>query len=99
MHRMDDDYERMKNGFTPRITRKPSEYVKKNCYVTCEADEKLLRLALTEFNEDHVLIASDFPHFDSEYPGTVNRLRERNDITEKQKGKILEHNAREFLAV
>jgi uncharacterized protein len=99
MHRMDDDYERMKNGFAPRITRKPSEYVKKNCYVTCEADEKLLRLALTEFNEDHVLIASDYPHFDSEYPGTVNRLCERNDITEIQKERILEHNAREFLAI
>ena len=99
MHRMDDDYERMKHGFAPRITRKPSEYVKKNCYVTCEADEKLLRLALTEFNENHVLIASDYPHFDSEYPGTVNRLCERNDITEIQKEKILEHNAREFLAI
>ena len=99
MHRMDDDYERMKNGFTPKITRKPSEYVKKNCYVTCEADEKLLALALSEFNEDRVLLASDYPHFDSEYPGTVNRLRERSDITETQKQKILCENAREFLGV
>jgi predicted TIM-barrel fold metal-dependent hydrolase len=97
MHRMDDDYKRMSNGFTPKITRKPSEYIKKNCYVTCEADERLLRLALEEFSEDRVLIASDYPHFDSEYPGTVHELKERSDVTDKQKQKILSENAKDFL--
>src|ERR1700675_1900148 len=99
MHRMDDDYKRMQNGFTPKITRKPSDYLKKNCYVTCEADDRLLALALAEFSEDRVLMASDYPHFDSEYPGTVHELKERSDITDKQKKKILSENAREFLRV
>ena len=85
MHRMDDDYGRLEGTFTPKITRMPSEYLKKNCYVTCEADERLLALALTEFNEDRVMMASDYPHFDSEYPGTVRELQERTDITDKQK--------------
>jgi len=97
MHRMDDDYKRMKNGFAPKVARMPSEYLKKNCYVTCEADERLLPLALEEFSEDRVLMASDYPHFDSEYPGTVHELKERSDISEKQKQKILCENAREFL--
>ena len=97
MHRMDDDYGRMKGTFTPKVTRKPSEYLKKNCYVTCEADERLLALALKEFSEDRVLMASDYPHFDSEYPGTVHELKARGDITDKQKQKILTENAREFL--
>lgn len=97
MHRMDDDYGRMKNGFAPKVTRKPSEYLKKNCYVTCEADERFLPLALKEFSEDRVLMATDYPHFDSEYPGTVHELKERSDITDKQKQKILTENAREFL--
>jgi len=97
MHRMDDDYKRMRNGFAPKITKTPSEYLKENCYVTCEADEKLLKLALEEFNEDRILMASDYPHFDSEYPGTVHELNERTDITNKQKEKILSENAKEFL--
>jgi predicted TIM-barrel fold metal-dependent hydrolase len=99
MHRMDDDYRRMKNGFAPKVTRAPSEYIKKNCYVTCEADERLLKLALEEFSEDRVLLASDYPHFDSEYPGTVHELNERTDISDKQKQKILCENAQEFLRV
>jgi uncharacterized protein len=99
MQRMDDDYGRMRNGMTPKIAMKPSDYVKRNCYVTCEADEKRLPLALAEFNEDHVLVASDYPHFDSEYPGTIHELKERGDISPKQKEKILSINPKEFLRV
>ncbi len=44
-----------------------------------------------------MLIASDYPHFDSEYPGTVHELKERSDITDKQKQKILCENAKDFL--
>ena len=44
-----------------------------------------------------VLMATDYPHFDSEYPGTVNELRARGDISQLQKEKILTHNAEEFL--
>jgi len=96
---MDDDYKRMRNGFAPKITRMPSEYLKKNCYVTCEADERLLPLALEHFSEDRVLMASDYPHFDSEYPGAVRGLQERSDISAKQKQKILSENARDFLRI
>jgi uncharacterized protein len=97
MHRMDDDYGRMKNGFTPKIARTPSDYVKRNCYVTCEADEPLLAHAIEQFSEDRVMMATDYPHFDSEYPGTLHELLARTDITQKQKDKITSANAREFL--
>lgn len=93
MHRMDDDYRNMKDGFAPKIAKTPSQYVKKNCFVTCEADERDLRYALEHFGEDRVLLASDYPHFDSEFPGTVKEMRERTDVTAAQKEKILTHNA------
>ena len=51
-------------------------YVKRNCYVTLEADEVpgALRMALEELGEDHILMATDSPHFDSEYPHTVIKM-------------------------
>ncbi|MGH7089170.1 MAG: amidohydrolase family protein [Stellaceae bacterium] len=97
MHRMDDDWKRLRNGFAPKISRTPSDYIRQNCYVTCEADERLLAHALTEFSEDRVLLATDYPHFDSEYPGTVRELLGRTDITARQKDKIVSGNASEFL--
>jgi hypothetical protein len=97
MHRMDDDYKRMRPGFTPHISRLPSDYVKRNCFVTCEADERMLSVTLEQFSEDRVLVATDYPHFDSEYPGTIHELQARTDITALQKDKILGANAKEFL--
>jgi hypothetical protein len=37
------------------------------------------------------------PHFDSEYPHTVSGIRERKDLTPKQKDKILGENAARLL--
>jgi uncharacterized protein len=99
MHRMDDDYGWAKDfpHLSGCLTMPPSEYVKRNCHVTCEADEKWLGLALEEFNEDHVMMATDYPHFDSEYPHTVSGIRERSDISAKQKEKIIGENAARLL--
>ena len=64
MHRMDDDYEVIKDhGMCPDVKMLPSEYVRRNCYVTCEADEKWLPLALSEVGETHVLDGNRLPSF------------------------------------
>jgi uncharacterized protein len=69
--------------------------------VTLEADEVpgALRMALEELGEDHILMATDYPHFDSEYPHTVSKLRENTVLTQIQKEKILGENARKLLKV
>ena len=94
MHRMDDEWLFVKDdGLAPQISTWPSEYVRNNCYVTCEADEKMLPMALQEVGETHVVMATDYPHFDSTYPHTVSGIRGRDDLTERQKKLILEDNA------
>jgi uncharacterized protein len=97
MHRMDDDYEWAKEfpsqTGADQITMPPSEYVKRNCYVTCEADERTLRTAIEEIGADHICMATDYPHFDSRYPHTVSQIRERNDISQEEKDLILGENA------
>jgi predicted TIM-barrel fold metal-dependent hydrolase len=102
MHRMDDDYEWAKSeprSRTVELSMAPSEYVKRNCYVTCEADELHIDRALEEIPEDHVLMATDYPHFDSEWPHTVAGIRERDDLTPRQKDLILGENAARLLNV
>jgi predicted TIM-barrel fold metal-dependent hydrolase len=42
-------------------------------------------------------MATDYPHFDSEYPHTVSSIRERKDLTPRQKDKILGENAAKLL--
>jgi uncharacterized protein len=99
MHRMDDDWEWAKDfpQISGALRMAPSEYIRRNCYVTCEADEADLARPIAEIGEDHILMASDYPHFDSEFPHTVASIRGRNDLTAGQKGKILGENAARLL--
>jgi predicted TIM-barrel fold metal-dependent hydrolase len=97
MHRMDEYYEWVKETDAKHLTMLPSEYIKRNCYVTCEADEKRLSEAIEEIGEDHVLLATDYPHHDSVFPRTVSTIKARSDITGKQKQLILGENAARLL--
>lgn len=99
MHRLDDDYQFMQHGYAPGLRMKPSEYIKRNVYVTCEVDEEQMARVFDEFPETHVLLASDYPHYDSEFPNTVKELRERNDLTARQKELILSVNPSELLKI
>jgi predicted TIM-barrel fold metal-dependent hydrolase len=103
MHRMDDDFEWLRDDqdrhLDFELSMMPSEYVKRNCYFTIEADEHplALQMALEEMGDDHLLMATDYPHFDSEYPYTVSKISENSALTGLQKEKILGENARTLL--
>jgi predicted TIM-barrel fold metal-dependent hydrolase len=44
--------------------------------------------------DNQIVYASDFPHWDGSYPHSIGELRERDDLSEAQKGKVLADNAR-----
>jgi predicted TIM-barrel fold metal-dependent hydrolase len=93
MHRMDDDWEWARRYADETggsaLTMAPSEYIKRNCWVTCEADERYLCNAVAELGADHICMATDYPHFDSRFPQTVAGIRQRSDLTARQKEMIL----------
>ena len=97
MHRMDEDYEWVKDRDAKHLTMLPSEYIKRNCYVTCEADEKRLAMAIEEIGEERICLATDYPHHDSVYPNTVSIIKARTDINDRQKQLILGENAARLL--
>lgn len=94
MERMDDEYEK-RAAEAPALRKRPSEYVRSGTiFFSCEADEWLLPQALRLVGENQIVYASDFPHWDHSYPGSIEEIRSRGDITEGQKGKLLAENAR-----
>lgn len=101
MHRMDADFgwmsEVQDRHLKVRLSMTPSEYVRRHCWVTVEADEPNLRPAIDELGVGRLLMATDYPHFDSEFPRTVAGIRERSDISAKEKDLILGENAASLL--
>jgi len=94
MERMDDEYAK-RAPEAPVLKKKPSDYVRSGkIYFSCEADEWLLPQALKLVGENQIVYASDFPHWDNSYPQSIAEIRDRGDMSDAQKRKILSDNAR-----
>ncbi len=95
MERMDDEYAKRGAAEAPALKKKPSEYVRGGTlYFSCEADEWLLPQAVRLIGENQIIYASDFPHWDHNYPDSIEEILSRGDLTDLQKRKIFSDNAR-----
>jgi uncharacterized protein len=96
MEHMDKEYEKRKHE-APLLQMEPSAYIKcGRVYVGCEPGEKLLPLAAQWIGAGQLLYASDYPHWDSDWPNTVRIVRNRTDISEELKRRLLGENALRF---
>ncbi|MGO9061093.1 MAG: amidohydrolase family protein [Candidatus Binataceae bacterium] len=72
--RLDDEYEEYIGRFEIQLQAKPSEYFRRNCFVSVEADEKPVRLYVDWFGDDNVVFSTDYPHPDSKFPHAVEKF-------------------------
>ena len=93
VERLEEHYER-RSAEMPRMSRSPEEYLAQGrCFVTAEPDERLVPEAIEAMGETSVMYASDYPHSDSKFPYSVKAVRERQDIDEETKERLLGTNA------
>jgi len=96
VERLDEEYEK-RAPEAPLLKDKPSEYLKTgHWFCATEPDERELAHVIDSFGAEMILFASDYPHWDGLFPRAVSTLRERTDISEKSKQKILSENAKRF---
>lgn len=70
-----------------------------NVWVSCEPGETLLPAVVDALGDDFLLYASDYPHWDSEFPDSARALRERADLSAGAREKILGGNAARFFGL
>ncbi len=89
MWRMDDHYSRSMHH-PDGVPKKPSDYVRsESCFVSCEPDEEGLDHTAEVLGSDRIVFASDYPHGDCDFPHSVVKFRNRTDISDEIKEKIL----------
>ena len=80
--------------------RDPRDYVAAgNVWVSCEAGETLLPAVVDALGADFILYASDYPHWDSEFPDSAKTLRERTDLAADAKAQMLGANAKKLFGL
>jgi predicted TIM-barrel fold metal-dependent hydrolase len=93
LERLDEHFE-LRGHDMPEMTMPASAYVQaRECYFSCDPDEKGIPLVVQAVGEDRILYASDYPHWDARFPDSVRLIRQREDLSETAKQKILGANA------
>lgn len=95
MDRIDEEFEKRGSLEAPLVPHDPSRYFREGrIYVHFEAGEGLIPETLQYAGEDWFVYASDFPHWDHEYPRSLRKMRDHPRLSDATKQKILRDNAK-----
>lgn len=98
LDRLDEEYNDRGSVDAPLLAKRPSEYVHQggNIFFAAESEERLIGAAMELIGNDVVMYASDYPHWDHEYPQSLHKLRERPDLSEEQNYGLMRGAAERF---
>ena len=86
--RLDEHWERLGGVYAPELKMAPSEYFKRQCFVSVECDERPAKYTIDWLGDEQIVFSTDFPHPDSKFPDSVD-LFMKLPISEESKRKIL----------
>lgn len=95
----DELYERYHDCDLPPMKLKPSEYFKRQCFLSAELEEPTLKYVVDYIGADNIVTACDFPHPEGPYPDGVRHFIDRNGIDAEAKRKILCDNGQRLYGV
>ena len=91
VHRLDEHLEAF--GFDRGgLTMKPSEYFRRQCFVSVEGVEPGLDTMVALYPES-IVFASDYPHADGTFPGSTKELLETNTLDGEAVRRVMRDNA------
>lgn len=94
MERLDEHYELMPE-YVPFLKRKPSDAIRsENFFISCDPDEETVPFVVDRVGAEHILYASDYPHFDGRFPYSVKLTARPEIFPPEVQRKILSENPR-----
>jgi uncharacterized protein len=94
--RLDEHWEMFADVWSPDTTMKPSEYFKRQCWVSVDCEETPLKYAVDYLGKsDKIIFSTDFPHVDAQFPHSSDEFL-KLPITDEDKRKILWDNCATF---
>jgi predicted TIM-barrel fold metal-dependent hydrolase len=101
LDRLDEEYEHRGAVDAPLVKSRPSTYVHQggNIFFGCEANERMMPQTLDLIGDDIVMYASDYPHWDCDYPASLHTIQQRPDLSERQREGLLHGAAARFYSL
>jgi predicted TIM-barrel fold metal-dependent hydrolase len=97
LDRLDEHWEKRGHVDMPLLKEKPTTvFAKSGIKVSIEAGETLLTETIGVVGVQHLMYATDVPHWDCEFPENLVHLRGDSRLNDEQKHQILYSNAKAF---
>lgn len=97
MGRMNEEWEKRGKAEAPRCKKKPSEYVKSGqVYLHAEDYEPLVGATAEVLTPQVLYYASDWPHWDNEFPDNIGHLSNRKDLSLEAKKWLMAETAKKL---
>ena len=97
--RLDEEYEQLGWEVRGTITMRPSDYFRRQCFVTWEPDEPYVQWVIDCVGAERVMVGSDFPHIDSKMDCYDRVFAAADRIGRSTLEKILWHNPCDFYGI
>lgn len=99
LDRLDSHFETWRRHL-PAIRQRPSEYFRRQCFISCEPDDVVVESVVRHVGDECVVWASDYPHPDAHFPGAVKKtLESLADVPQTSRARILGENARRLYGI
>jgi predicted TIM-barrel fold metal-dependent hydrolase len=89
LYRLDEQWEIFGEGQDTPLKQMPSEYFKERCFISVESDGELLHQVIEAVGDDNIVISTDYPHTDSNYPFSMDKFLSNERISPQTRRKIL----------
>ena len=86
--RLDEQWETCRSGEDIRLQALPSEYFRRQCFISVDADEDQVGWVIQKLSDDTIVFSTDYPHSDSHFPDATE-LFLKLPIADGSKRKIL----------
>ena len=96
---LDELAERYEGVDVPPLSLRPSDYFRRQCFVSAEMEEPTLKYVVDALGAGNIVTASDFPHPEGTFPDGVRTFVARDDLTDATKRTILWDNPRRLYGV
>lgn len=97
LDRLDEHYEKRGAIDMRNLDKKPSDVFRESAIkVSLEGKESMLAQTVDYVGAEHLVYATDVPHWDAEFPENLHDVREANDLSHEVKERILFANAKEL---
>ena len=97
--RMEMGYDYLKQDYAPYLTLRPTDYVRRNCYLTVASNESCLPEAFEKLGDDRLMMSSDYPHWDCGFPGCAQEAASRSDLSLLQRERLTRRNIAELMKI